>query len=226
MPIADHVARYALSLARLTRRNEPDAPQFIKDYVLWGAGPRASQYLVLGAKAHAVLMGRFFATHEDIQAIAAPVLRHRIKTNFNADAEGITPDELIRRLTADGALDANARVPFSPAPLRVGVITSVGSAAWADFQHEIERSGLGFRLAVVDVRVQGETTPRLSSIALDAKSASMCARFEVPVSGSMPSAVTKRKTTAGTVAFTRRAMASTSGRSSSRALAVSSEKPW
>jgi MoxR-like ATPase len=100
VPIADHVAKYALSLARLTRRNEPDAPQFIKDYVLWGAGPRASQYLVLGAKAHAVLMGRFFVTHEDIQAIAAPVLRHRIKTNFNADAEGITPDELVRRLLA------------------------------------------------------------------------------------------------------------------------------
>jgi MoxR-like ATPase len=100
VPIADHVARYALSLARLTRRNEPDAPQFIKDYVLWGAGPRASQYLVLGAKAHAVLMGRFFVTHEDIQAVAPPVLRHRIKTNFNADAEGITPDELVRRLLA------------------------------------------------------------------------------------------------------------------------------
>ncbi|HUE72571.1 MAG TPA: MoxR family ATPase, partial [Pirellulaceae bacterium] len=100
VPIADHVARYALQLARLTRRNEPDAPQFIKDYVLWGAGPRASQYMVLGAKAHAVLMGRFFVTHEDIQAVAPPVLRHRIKTNFNADAEGITPDELVRRLLA------------------------------------------------------------------------------------------------------------------------------
>jgi MoxR-like ATPase len=100
VPIADHVARYALSLARLTRKSEPDAPQFIKDYVLWGAGPRASQYMVLGAKAHAVLMGRFFATHEDIQAVAPPVLRHRIKTNFNADAEGITPDELVRRLLA------------------------------------------------------------------------------------------------------------------------------
>src|SRR5688500_2129555 len=100
VPIADHVARYALQLARLTRRNEPDAPQFIRDYVLWGAGPRASQYLVLGAKAHAVLMGRFFVTHEDIQAVAPPVLRHRIKTNFNADAEGITPDELVRRLLA------------------------------------------------------------------------------------------------------------------------------
>lgn len=98
VPIADHVAKYALQLARLTRRNEPEAPDFIKANVLWGAGPRASQYLVLGAKAHAVLMGRFFVTHEDIQAIAPPVLRHRIKTNFNADAEGITADDLIRQL--------------------------------------------------------------------------------------------------------------------------------
>jgi MoxR-like ATPase len=98
VPIADHVAKYALQLARLTRRNEPEAPDFIKANVLWGAGPRASQYLVLGAKAHAVLMGRMFVTHEDIQAIAPPVLRHRIKTNFNADAEGITADDLIRKL--------------------------------------------------------------------------------------------------------------------------------
>jgi MoxR-like ATPase len=100
VPIADHVANYAIALARLTRRTEADAPPFIKDYVLWGAGPRASQYMVLGAKARAVLMGRFFATHEDVRAVAAPVLRHRIKTNFNADAEGITTDEIIRRLIA------------------------------------------------------------------------------------------------------------------------------
>ena len=98
VPVADYVANYAIALARLTRRKEPDAPQFIKDYVLWGAGPRASQYLVLGAKARAVLMGRFFATQEDVRAVAGPVLRHRIKTNFNADAEGITADDLIRRL--------------------------------------------------------------------------------------------------------------------------------
>ena len=98
VPIADHVAKYALQLARLTRRNEAEAPDFIKANVLWGAGPRASQYLVLGAKAHAVLMGRMFVTHEDIQAIAPPVLRHRIKTNFNADAEGITADDLIQKL--------------------------------------------------------------------------------------------------------------------------------
>ncbi len=98
IPIADHVARYALKLARLTRKGESDAPQLVKDYVLWGAGPRASQYLVLGAKARAVLQGRDFATHDDIRAVALPVLRHRLKTNFNAEAEGITPDEIVRRL--------------------------------------------------------------------------------------------------------------------------------
>jgi MoxR-like ATPase len=100
VPVADHVARYALALARLTRRQESDAPEFVKEYVLWGAGPRASQYLVLGAKARAVLMGRFFVTTDDIQAIAPPVLRHRLKLNFNADAAGVNADEVIRRLLA------------------------------------------------------------------------------------------------------------------------------
>jgi len=107
VPIADHVANYALQLARLTRRTSEDVPDFIRSYVMWGAGPRASQCLVLGAKARAVLMGRYFVTHEDIQAIAAPVLRHRIKTNFNADAEGITADEIIRRLLASVPTDSD-----------------------------------------------------------------------------------------------------------------------
>jgi MoxR-like ATPase len=98
IPIADHVARYALKLARLTRSSEPDAPDFVRQSIRWGAGPRASQYLVLGAKARAVLQGRTFVTHEDIQAVASPVLRHRLKTNFTADSEGITPDEIVRRL--------------------------------------------------------------------------------------------------------------------------------
>ena len=98
IPIADHVARYALKLARLTRTSEPDAPDFVRQNIRWGAGPRASQYLVLGAKARAVLHGRTFVTHEDIQAVAGPVLRHRLRTNFTADAEGITPDEIVRRL--------------------------------------------------------------------------------------------------------------------------------
>ncbi len=98
VPVADHVARYALHLARWTRPRAADAPPFISEYISWGAGPRASQYLVLGAKARAVLNGRFHASCEDIRAVAYPVLRHRILTNFNAEAEGIKPDEIIRRL--------------------------------------------------------------------------------------------------------------------------------
>ena len=98
VPVADHVARYALQFTRLTRKEKGDVPDFVREYVSWGAGPRASQYLVLGAKARAVLHGRFHATCEDVRAVAAPVLRHRIMTNFNAEAEGIKPDEIIRRL--------------------------------------------------------------------------------------------------------------------------------
>ncbi len=98
VPIADHIARYALQLARMTRPNKDDAPDFVKTYVMWGAGPRASQYLVLGAKARAILHGRNYVSSDDIRAIAKPVLRHRIKTNFNADAERITPDDIIERL--------------------------------------------------------------------------------------------------------------------------------
>jgi exodeoxyribonuclease VII large subunit len=85
---------------------------------------------------------------------------------FTLGEMALNRDELVRQLTADGVLEANAKVPFSPAPLRIGVITSVGSAAWADFQHEIERSGLGFRLSVVDVRVQGEAAAAQISRAL------------------------------------------------------------
>jgi MoxR-like ATPase len=98
VPVADHVARYALRLARLTRAGSDSAPKFIRDYVNWGAGPRASQYLVLGAKSRAVLQGRFHASCDDVRAVAYPVLRHRILTNFNAEAEGIKPDGIIRRL--------------------------------------------------------------------------------------------------------------------------------
>jgi MoxR-like ATPase len=97
VPIADHISQYALQFARRTRRG-PDAPDFVKEYVMWGAGPRASQYLVLGAKAKAVLAGRYHVSQEDIRAVARPVLRHRIRTNFNADAEGVTPDDIVARL--------------------------------------------------------------------------------------------------------------------------------
>jgi MoxR-like ATPase len=98
VPIADHVARYAISLARLTRPGHPETPAFMKQFVMWGAGPRASQYLVLAAKAHALLRGRIHVDREDVHAVAHPVLRHRLKTNFNAEAEGITADVLIDRL--------------------------------------------------------------------------------------------------------------------------------
>ncbi len=98
VPVADHVVRYALQLTRRTRPTKGDVPTFVRDYVQWGAGPRASQYLILGAKARAVLHDRFFANCEDVRAVAFPVLRHRIITNFNAEAEGITTDDVIRRL--------------------------------------------------------------------------------------------------------------------------------
>jgi MoxR-like ATPase len=98
VPVAEHVTRYALKFTRLTRREKGEVPEFVSSYVSWGAGPRASQYLVLGGKARAVLHGRHYVSCEDIRAVAAPVLRHRIMTNFNAEAEGITPDEIVRRL--------------------------------------------------------------------------------------------------------------------------------
>ncbi len=98
VPVADHVVEYAVSLARMTRPNEPDAPSFIRDRVSWGAGPRASQYLILGAKARAVLMGSYTPSPEDVRALALPVLRHRIVTNFNADADGVSAHDIITQL--------------------------------------------------------------------------------------------------------------------------------
>src|SRR2546425_10138694 len=96
--VADHVFAYAADLVRATRPREAAAPKFISDLVMWGAGPPASQYLILGGKARAILHGRLHVTTEDIKEVAYPVLRHRIMTTFNADAEGISTDEEIRRL--------------------------------------------------------------------------------------------------------------------------------
>lgn len=98
VPVTPSVAGYAVRLAQSSRPDHVDAPTFIKDWVNWGAGPRASQYLVLGAKARAILHGRFAASVEDIRALAPSVLRHRILTNFNAEAEGITSLAIIERL--------------------------------------------------------------------------------------------------------------------------------
>ncbi|MGD0896298.1 MAG: AAA family ATPase [Thermoguttaceae bacterium] len=100
IPAADHVLEYAMRLVRATRVTEPDIPEFIRQYVSWGAGPRACQYLVLGGKARAVLRGCYHLATDDVIAVAAPVLRHRIVTNFTADAEGMTPDRIVERLVA------------------------------------------------------------------------------------------------------------------------------
>ena len=99
VPIADHLARYAVQLARQTRVGRASTPEIVRKYVSWGAGPRASQYLVLAAKARAALQGRFCVESEDIRAVAHPVLRHRVLTNFNAEADGMTADRLIDHLT-------------------------------------------------------------------------------------------------------------------------------
>jgi MoxR-like ATPase len=98
VPVADHVIRYALQFSRLTRRTEGNCPAFVNEYVAWGAGPRASQYLILAGKARALLRGRYHVSTEDIRQVAAPVLRHRIVTNFNAEAEGIKSDMIVQRL--------------------------------------------------------------------------------------------------------------------------------
>lgn len=100
VPVADHVIRYALQFSRLTRRggDESALPDFVRSFVSWGAGPRASQALVLAGKARALLKGRYHVSTEDIRAVAVPVLRHRIVCNFNAEAEGIRPDDIVRKL--------------------------------------------------------------------------------------------------------------------------------
>src|SRR5881227_868720 len=98
VPVADHVIRYALQFSRLTRKTEGNCPGFINDYVAWGAGPRASQYLILAGKARGLLKGRYHVRTEDIRQVALPVLRHRIVTNFNAEAEGVKSDTIVRKL--------------------------------------------------------------------------------------------------------------------------------
>jgi MoxR-like ATPase len=97
VPAAEHVVRYAVRLARATRGRD-GAPEFIKQWISWGAGPRASQYLVLGAKTRAVLHGRYAPGIEDVKAVAPAVLRHRLVTNFTAEAEGIRPERIVEDL--------------------------------------------------------------------------------------------------------------------------------
>ena len=100
VPVSDHIIRYALSLVRQTRVGQAGAPDFVNDQIGWGAGPRAVQFLILGGKARALLRGRTHVTTDDIQALAKPVLRHRIVVNFAAQSDGVSADKLIDRLVA------------------------------------------------------------------------------------------------------------------------------
>ncbi|MGI9013978.1 MAG: AAA family ATPase [Phycisphaerales bacterium] len=114
VPVADHVARYALRLVRATRiREASEKPEVVRNYLSWGAGPRASQYLVLAAKAKAILSGDLHVAPDHIRAVALPVLRHRIITNFNAEADGITTDDIVTSLLSsvpvEGTDPATAR---------------------------------------------------------------------------------------------------------------------
>jgi transcription initiation factor TFIIIB Brf1 subunit/transcription initiation factor TFIIB len=108
--VADYITRYVLKLVRQTRvhkASEEEIPEFIKQWVNWGAGPRASQYIITTARARAILQGRFYVTSEDVKYVAYPVLRHRIIKNFSAEAEGITTDKIIDKLIETTALSEN-----------------------------------------------------------------------------------------------------------------------
>lgn len=101
VPISDHVIDYAIALVRQTRPGEPEAPDFVKETLSFGAGPRAVQFLIMGGKARALIHGRMHVAIEDVQAVAKAVLRHRIVTNFTAQSDGITEDQVIDRLVEE-----------------------------------------------------------------------------------------------------------------------------
>ena len=123
VPCADHVVRYAMHLARATRVDKGEVPDFIKDYIAWGAGPRASQHMVLAGKARAILKGRYYVSRDDIARVAHPVLRHRVLMNFNAEADGVSSDDIVDRL-----LEA---VPGSGAPDSASMDPTLAARAFA-----------------------------------------------------------------------------------------------
>lgn len=109
VPVAEHVFVYARDLVRATRPEEDEAPKFVREYISWGAGPRAGQYLIIGAKARAILEGRFHVSTDDVKAVAHAVLRHRIVTNFHADSENVAPDDVIDMLLKKIPIASNER---------------------------------------------------------------------------------------------------------------------
>jgi len=116
VPVSDSVVRYAMKLVRATRVKTDESLPFVDDWVAWGAGPRACQYLILGGKARAILNGRTYVGAEDIRAVAHPVLRHRVITNYNAEAAGITSDTVVDKLlqeipASENEASADERLP-------------------------------------------------------------------------------------------------------------------
>ena len=101
VPVSDHVINYAVRISRFTRPNESDSLDYIKNWVSWGVGPRASQYMILGSKTRAVLDGRYTPSCEDVRDVALPVLRHRIVTSFNAEADGVGTYDIVQKLLKD-----------------------------------------------------------------------------------------------------------------------------
>ena len=98
MPVPDHIFEFAADLVRRTRPNDDDAPEWLKPLVSWGAGPRAVQYLILGAKSRAALLGSYMVRLEDVTAVVEPVLVHRVLISFGAESEGIDSRQIVRRL--------------------------------------------------------------------------------------------------------------------------------
>jgi MoxR-like ATPase len=101
VPVADHVIAHAVQIARASRPEEPNAPEVVRHYVAYGAGPRASQALILGAKARAVLDGRFAAEVEDVRALVPEIMRHRLVMNFRGEAEGVSPLSALQAIVAE-----------------------------------------------------------------------------------------------------------------------------
>ena len=100
VPVAEHVVKLAVALSRMSRPDSDTAPDFVREYVAWGAGPRASQFLILAAKARAILDGRFAASLEDVMGLARPTLQHRLILNYRAEAERVRPADIVDRLLA------------------------------------------------------------------------------------------------------------------------------
>jgi hypothetical protein len=153
IPVSDEVIRYAVRLVARTRPEDPSAPAYVKEFVRWGASPRASQYLVLGAKARAATTGKLCADHEGVRHVARQVLRHRIMPNFNARAQKVTVETLIDRLLKDVAADLQALVRHTDTVARLGGDEFVALLDNPAGQDEVEKIAQRIVAAISQSRV-------------------------------------------------------------------------